>query len=355
MRKGKVAFVFWLVFALAVVTSTASYAWIAMSPTASFRGFEIAFKSDSLYLEISGDPEAEFGKTVSFDAVSYMSLNNSVHEVLLVSYGEVESIGALRIYPNEIKAGNGAYFGAPNGKFDKSSDRRYYVRADSSIAKGKHNYIDVTDRLKDGQDIRGYYVIDDSAVTYPTALTSTDFYYVKTPNGKGGFDYSCIGSFEVGEKLAGRKYWGYAYSSEFDESQSHNAINVVSMDTPEKEYCLKRTVYIRGAAGTVMARDLGVVSIEVDGRRNYLTDAIRILFIATSDRGKTVTKIYSHRERESFNGLLFEEILGDENELITVEMYIYFDGKDEDAHDNDGFLTSHTINVSFGIKDHNYN
>lgn len=355
MRKGRVIFVFWLVFALAIAMSTASYAWLAMNTAASFRGFEIACESDSLYLEISGDPASEFGKVVSFDAVSYMSLDSSVHEVLLVSYGEVESIGALRIYPNEINTGNGEYFGAPNGKFDKSSNRRYYVRADSSIGKGKHNYIDVTDRLKDGQDIRGYYVIDDSAVTYPTALTSTDFYYVKTSNGKGGFDYSCIGTFKVGEKLAGRKYWGYAYSSEFDESQSHNAINVVSMDTPTKDYCLKRTVYIRGAAGTGDARDLGVVSVEVDGVRNYLTDAIRILFIAKSDTGKTVTKIYNHRDRETFNGLLFDEILGNENELVTVEMFIYFDGKDEDAHDNDGFLTSHKVSVSFGISDHIYN
>ena len=41
--------------------------------------------------------------------------------------------------------------------------------------------------------------------------------------------------------------------------------------------------------------------------------------------------------------------------LITVDIYIYLDGKDDDAHSSVGILNSHTVNVEFSIEDHVYN
>ena len=86
--KGRIAWVFWLVIILAVLTSTASYAWLAMNTVARVRGFEVAFESDSVYLEISADAAEGYNRQVVFNRVRLLS-DEQTHEVYLVSYGEV--------------------------------------------------------------------------------------------------------------------------------------------------------------------------------------------------------------------------------------------------------------------------
>ena len=78
MKKGRVVLVFWLVVLIAVLTATASYAWLAMSTTARMKGFEVELESDSLYLEISEYSDREYGNSVSFDRVVYYSDQEAV-------------------------------------------------------------------------------------------------------------------------------------------------------------------------------------------------------------------------------------------------------------------------------------
>ena len=343
MKKGRVVLVFWLVVLIAVLTSMASYAWLAMSTTARMRGFEVELESDSLYLEISEFSDGEYGNSVSFDRVLYYS-DQSTHEIYLVSYGQIRPEGALLLYPRQLTANDGTYNGG---------DTRFYLRSDSVIGKGKENFIDVTDTLSHGQSLAGYYVISEGLETHKTAQLDNKFYYVKTARGDGNVDYSCLGTFDIGEPLAGRKYWGFSSSTSESKPEPNNIMNVVSMDTPEGDYCLKRTVFLRGAKGSLDLNNLRVASVEIEGRRNYLTDAIRVMFVATSDRGDVATAIYS--PRVPFSGALFGDVLGDEREVVKVDIYVYFDGKDPDAHTASGLLTPQTVNVKFTIDDHNYN
>ena len=352
--KGRLALTFWLVVVLAVVTSTASYAWLAINTMARLGGFEVELESDSLYLEISKDAREDYGTEVSFDGTMLYAVDDSTHEILLVSYGEVPSVGAILLYPTQLNADNAHLHGAPDGTYD-GGENRFYLPAKSDISGGKDNFIDVTDTLSIGESLIGYYAVGESSVAYPTATASDRLYYVKTARGDGNVDYSCIGKFEIGETLAGRKYWGYANSTNEEKSDPNNIMNVVSMDTPTEEYSLKRTVFLRGATGTADAKDLKISSVKIGGRKNYLTSAVRIMFVATSDRGRSTAVIYNHRNPGSFDGTLFEEIFGDERETVTVDMYIYFDGKDEAAHNSTDFLTSHTVSVHFTVDDHVYN
>ena len=103
------------------------------------------------------------------------------------------------------------------------------------------------------------------------------------------------------------------------------------------------------------AKNLRISDIRIDGREHYLTKAIRIMFVATSGKGETVTRFYSHREPENFNRFLFSDIMGDEKEIITVDMYVFFDGTDVDAYVQDGIITKNDITVKFEINDHDYN
>ena len=356
MKKGRIVLVFWLLAVLAVVTSMASYAWVAMNTTALMRGFEVELESDSLYLEISADPDEDYGKDVVFNrTVVYSALEDDTHNIDLISYGELTSNGALLIYPTEMTKYNAYLFATEDGKYDPAKGTRFYVRSESFIAGSDENFVEITGKLSPGDSIIGYYTIGESASLYPTASLDDRFYYAKTTRADGSFGYSCLGKFAKDEPLAGRKYWGYASSTVEAESQPNNIMNVVSMDYPEDAYALKRTVFLRGARGSEDLQDLSVSSVEVKGGADYLTNSIRVMFVATAGDGKVVTRIYSNREPDLFNGALFEEVLGNEREVIKVDIYIYFDGKDDDAHSTVGVLNSHTVNVEFSIEDHEYN
>ena len=352
--KGKIIWSFWLVALLAVITSTASYAWLAMNTTAQARGFKVELICDSVYLEISTNADTGFDKEVSFDKVTVKSNAASAHEVLLVSYGTVPEEGALLIYPEQINSKTALLYG-PNGKYN-GGQVRFYLPSDSERGGGDYNFVDVTDDLAIGQSLVGYYVIEEESEAHVNAQYSDKLYYVKSERENGIIDYCCLGgNFAVGEKLAGRKYWGYSSSTLENESQPTNVMNVVSMDTPTPRYSLKKRVYIRGSKGTVDARNLRITSVEIEGESNPLTDSLRIMFVANSSQGKSATVIYSNRDdAQTFDGKLFEHLLGNETETITVDMYIYYDGKDIDAHNvNTDELTVQIVTVKFGVDDNN--
>ena len=338
MMKGRLASTFWLVVALAVLNSAASYAWLAINTAARLRGVEVELVSDSLYLEISQSATDYYGKEVSFN--SSLALSDITSEISLVTYGKVPAEGALRIDRTQVDLTNAQEYGGDRyGKY-LGGDTRFYLPSESEIGEGDVNFVDVTDEISDGQSIIGYYVITEIAQD-PIAVTD-DLYYVKTSRNNGtNFDYSCIGDFKVGEALANRLYWGYAESKVEEFAEPDNILNVVSMDTPKAEYSLKRTVYLRGAYGTVDAKDLRVSSVEIGGRENFLTGAIRT--------------VYHHRSPTAFDGALFDNLSGDGREVITVDIYIYFDGRDEGAHNNADLLSAQTVNVHFSVDDHGYN
>ena len=352
--KGRIVWVFWLVVVLASLTATASYAWLAMNTAAGLRGLEVELESDSLYLEISADAE-EYHKSVSLSSPAVYSLNGNTSELMLVSYGEVPSNGALLIYHTQLTKKTASSYGYPDGVF-REGGYRLYRPVYSEIGKEKLNFIEVTDTFSDGQSVVGCYTIGEFATPYPTASEAGRYYYVKTVRENGCVDYSCLGNkFKLGERLAGRKYWGYASSSSFDSSESANIMNIVSMDTPTEDYCLKRTVFLRNAVNTEDAQDLRISSVDILGRRNDLTDAIRVLFVAKSDGRETVSTVYNHREPGTFDGLLFRELRGDTSEVVTVDIYVYFDGKDDNAHSRAQFFTANTVKVNFSVDGHEYN
>ena len=352
--KGRIAWVFWLVVVLAVLTSTASYAWLAMNLTATARVLEVEAVSDSLFLQVSADAESGYGEKISFGTQGSATDENE-NEVFLVSYNKVPDLGALLLYSTQITEVTAKSYGTSDGKYNGGS-RRFYIRTDSVIGDGKENFYDITDTLIVGQSsLVGYYAINESSLHYKTSSVNNRNYYVSSVRSNGCVDYSCIGKFEIGEQIAGRAYWGYAMSNNENEVQPDNAMNVVSLDFPIVPYCLKNTIYLKGAVGSSNYNNLRVSSVKIGGIRNYLTNAIRILFVATDDDGRQVIKSYNHRNPSQFDGMLFSEMLGDGQQIVTVDIYIYFDGKDESAHNSAEYLTTQSVSVTFTVDDHDYN
>ena len=347
--KGRIVWVFWLVVVLAVLTSTASYAWLAMNVSSRVRGIEVEAETDSVYLEISADSDEGYDKNVSFGRVMYTSAADD-HELSLVTCGRLPSTGAVRIVTVEVTPRNADVFS--NGKYDGTG--RYFKAVKSDIVNSNESYIDITSTLKIGDSLFGYYTVSEG-FSYTESNTGIYNYYYKDIRPNGIIDYVCIGKVPEGEKLSNRLFWGYAYSDSLEESQVDNTLNIVSLDLPPNEYALKNTVFMRCAAGTTNAKNLRIESVDVEGMRNYLTYAIRVMFVAKFEDGSTKTIFYNHRNPERFDGMLLSSIEGNEMETVTVDIYVYLDGTDESAFKQDGFLTRNDVTVTFTVDDHDYN
>ena len=346
MAKGRVAWVFWLLVVLAVLTSTASYAWLSLNLSARTKGIAVNLTSDSRYLQISANKTDGYADEVAFGKDSYLMGKDPVEEIFLTTYGNLPAEGGLIITATEITEGEAASLGFPDGVYTGSG--RLYRGQPTEISSVAYNYEDVTADLSDGDSVIGLYLIEDRGEFHQTSESAESSYYFRHER-VGATDYVCIGSLGVDDNLSCIRYWGYAVSENESNSESHRMISVVSLDLPDDDYAMKKTVYIRTAKGSLDVSGLKVSSVKIRGLRNYLTDAINILFVAKNDVGDQVSFFYNNGAPDDFSGEMFDKILGDRAEVITVDMYIFFDGTNENAFSKNGVLSNHSVEVSFSV------
>lgn len=221
--------------------------------------------------------------------------------------------------------------------------------------------------LKVGSDLTNYYTLEVN--NYDEVLhTDNVEYYLKNQLANGEYDYSYVGKnteSEVGNFL----YWGRAYSSDPEAVQKNNTLNIINPnginDDAVTNYYLHKTLYLRQAEGTNNASNLRIEDVRIGGAKNELSNALRVLFVAYSehDPDTLVTYIYDH-ENDNENGnsaeskLLFNTLLGNEAETITVDIYVYFDGMDDDANNAQvagAVLNGQSIEIEFAIDELDYN
>lgn len=232
-----------------------------------------------------------------------------------------------------------------------------YYKADAS-----GNLVQVKD-LKAASDVTGYYTIVATTVDGTTeAVAATDYYLVSAAG-----EYSFIGEVPEGQILNEYLFWGRSYSTVYNEVQATNTLRVVDKTTANGTYYLTKTLYLRCGEGTINASHLKVDEVIVGGATNVLSDSIRVLFVATSTADAASPKRISACLYDAgantytySNGstCFFDTVLGNEKETITVDVYVYFDGTDEIAHNTQmatGTLNSQNIEIKFGIDEHDYN
>lgn len=204
--------------------------------------------------------------------------------------------------------------------------------------------------LKAASSVEGYYTLASSSQV--TVSTGGEYYVL---NNRG--DYISIGTVAQGVKLDSTYRYTYtAYSDTLNLSQGDNLDAVIdeSVYTVENiPYYLYDTVYLRMANGANIGDNIKVDSVEISGK-DSLDNAIRVLFVAKNGMGEVSRAIYNHRdgtiEHIDDDGRLYSTILGDEQEIIEVEIFVYYDGSDDDVYTNRSVvLTGHVIKCTFSI------
>ncbi len=248
----------------------------------------------------------------------------------------------------------------------------YYKKVNTS---GASAYA-IVSGLELGSELKGYYTVtEDSVVTVAGATgDGQSVYYLKNDvkddeDNVLYTDYSYIGTVSRDKLLENYLYWGRAYSNDPDAVQENNTLNIINPngtgDNAVTNYYLAKTLYLRQAKGTNNAVNLRIEDVRIGGAKNELSNALRVLFVAYSehDPDTLVTYIYDH-ENDNENGnsaesqRLFSTLLGNEQEKITVQVYIYFDGTDADANNKQvagAVLNGQTVEIEFAIDELTYN
>lgn len=224
-----------------------------------------------------------------------------------------------------------------------------------------------------GTDLSNYYTLSEAVVLGPTSVGDAE-YYLKS---KG--DYSCLGTLGTKAEpqiLKNYLYWGRTYSGVADDAEAGNTLSILSADKGDGTYYHFESFTIRQAEGTNPAKNLRVANVRFGGEANALAPAIRVLIVAHSntqseDPSAISVALYDPKEvtdtgktggflqadgKYTETDILYDVILGNEAEEINVDIYVYFDGTDEDAHNEKvANFSGQTVEIEFTIDELDYN
>ncbi len=335
--------------------------------------------------DVTGYYDLEFFEIITSE--TYTNTGLKYYEKKGNNYVEVKNLGSgdslkgmFYIKQNNQTAPDPSTLGA---------DAKYTETEAAKVAKGELVYwvknsdgsFSVASNLTLGTNMNGYYKVNltDAAVTVDadTVFVADTYYYVANGLDTNGdnttdlTDYVCLGKptpagtvTDSETKAAGYTYWGRAYSTELDDVQADNTLNVLSPTVANADYYLTQTFYIRQGVNTNHASNLRVSDITVGGAYSSMSPALRVLLVATSSSGEVAEVRYDagldtieHSAKATDgSGIMFATLLGDEQETITVEVYIYFDGTDEIAKNTElGVLNGQTVSIEFSIDELDYN
>lgn len=252
----------------------------------------------------------------------------------------------------ELGTGAGVYTDA-----DDDRDIAYYTTDTAG------NYVIATGLVPTEKTVEGFYTFEltDAIVAADeTAIAAGAKAWWLNDNG----DYICVyentgtAAADISDKDI---FWGKLYSDELDNVGATDMeaadVGIIKEDALES-YVHSDTLYIRQSLNTVDASNLRIENIEVSGRANALSAALRILFVATNGAGETKTYTYDNGVGFTASETLFATLLGNEEETVTVQTYIYFDGTDDVALTSEtipaGELNGQKIAIEFAIDEHDY-
>lgn len=250
---------------------------------------------------------------------------------------------------------DGVYFEKVAGVAALGTDAGVYTDADETnyavyyTTDTSGNYVIATDLVPAEKLDDKYYTVEVADATATVAQDAKVWYQM-------GNNYICVYHNDTTAEvnLTGRMFWGKTYSDTLGEVGGAD-IGIIKEDKVAN-YVYSDTLYLRSAKNTNDGSNLRIEDIEISGRVNYLSPAMRIYFVATNSRGQTKTYLYDNGV--SFTPeTLFDKILGNEAEVVTVKTFIYFEGTDEAAFTATtaaGELNGQKVAIKFAINDVDY-
>lgn len=316
----------------------------------------------------------------SYEGSNYLLINDRLHDASSVAgYYKVSDTNDEIVF-NLIKTAD-VYDASANKSYYKKVGNNYELQ--TSLVDGVtelYSYYEIefknpcaAGERYDGKSV--YYSVDNNGnvrVVGGLALGSLvqDYFTIETPQSKTTVadgtstyhvlnargDFVSIGVPEKDTDLTDYVYFARSYSDSITNSGAGNTLSVIKEDRLD-EYYIHNTVYLKKEVDTNHGTNLRVSAVEVLGK-DSVSDSIRILFVAKNGKGEIARADYNNRTQTithwdnanaNNEGILFDTILGNEQEIVTVDIYIYFDGTDNSTVTKDHYMTGQSVSVEFSI------
>lgn len=304
---------------------------------------ESASSVENYYVLGSGNDDLRFAPVTVNNYVGnvYRKVNNDFEFVTNPNTAESATLDTLGLY---YVSNAGQELGATKAEANKV----YYKLVNN-------DYV-MVNGLNAGSRVKGLYTLQATEIS---ATTDRQVYLVNSDGDYIAFNAKTI----AGTGLDG--YWYTGYSENINPSlidgDAKNISGIIgNMNAKDSPYVLYDTIYLRMAEGAADAKNLVITNVDVQGSddANALTDAVRVIFIATSTNGGEIARILYNQETGKFtnlgtnvkNNLIDATLTGNTAEVITVDMYVYYDGTHSSVATHENLLLSgHKISVGFEI------
>ncbi len=219
------------------------------------------------------------------------------------------------------------------------------------------SYANVTSTLEKGTNLANFFTITNpTEVDYDAAEGEV---YLKS---KTVDEYSFYAKYDTATDIndvVSELYFGRAYSDVIANGDFDDTLSIIK-DASLDSYRYYDTVYLRNAENTNNSKNLQV-DFTVGGVANELSNALRVLLVV-SLAGEVINTVEYNNGTDAItyaNGdNIIEVLLGNEQETLTVDIYVYFDGTDAVASNKTvpaGILNGQTVELNFTIDGVDYN
>lgn len=312
--------------------------------------FEVGTNVKGLYKDITFTLQLQ-GAVADTATYSYFELDGGKYTPVTVTNGDdVKGLYALGTTVSAIATDS--YYDGSAGTYYKSESGSYY---------------NVTSTLVTGTDLSAYYTVTATPVTVAgdgTAKVTGDVYLAST--GDAADEYAFYANYaaetDIAAELAGNTlYFGRAYSDVIDDGDKTDTLSIIKAASLNS-YRYQNTVWLRNANNTNTSENLKA-EFTIGGKDNALKGAIRVLlYITDAESGNFVNVVYYDGTTtyglDGTDDNIVDRLLGDEQETLKVDIFVYFDGTDADADNENveaGVLDGQTVDIKFTIADHPYN
>lgn len=173
--------------------------------------------------------------------------------------------------------------------------------------------------------------------------------------------------------------WGWASSTDPNNAQKTNALTAVTMTEPTFTGTVDRSGYLQGTVNNltdkfalyqelqiknvspnVVGNNLKITDVKINKGTNTIGNAVRLLFVvgdkyeiyepAASGEDAVVTTATQVTGGTKFtNQVIDDAIAANSTEIVTVKVYMFFDGTDDDAYTNNASDLS-GVSASFAFE-----
>lgn len=211
----------------------------------------------------------------------------------------------------------------------------------------------------------------DNGTTWANNLTTGENWTIVSPAEK----LKLVTPTAIGSTMA----WGWAASTNPNEAQGTNTLDAITMSAPSfdgnnrsaylegtvndltDKFVLYQELQIKNVSPDIVGENLKITDVTIDTGNNTIGQSVRLMFVVGNNYEMykapasgttavtTAPTMLTGSATKFTNQVIDDEIQANSTEIVTVKVYMYFDGTDASAYTNNASDLS-DVSASFAFE-----